>query len=225
MERNKKGKIMNAKEEILHNLKSSKKADIPERIDLPPPYEMALNKEQMIEKFTQKLVQQSGVVYHAKGQAEALEELGRILKEEKVQKALASDEVINALDLKFWGKSKGYELTSQHDYKEAVFTTVEAGITGADFGIAESGTLIILHDEYKPRLISLAPILHIVILPADRIVRVYEDVIDVVYSKETKPSQLTFITGPSMTADIQGVPFKGMHGPRRLIVILIEQYD
>ena len=38
---------------------------------------------------------------------------------------------------------------------------------------------------------------------------------------EQVPSHCTFITGPSMTADIQGVPFKGMHGPKQLEVILI----
>lgn len=220
---------MNPKEEILTNLKNAVKADVPARINLPPPYEMALDKEQLIQKFIQKLVQQAGVVYSIKGQTAALEELGRILDKEKVKKAIVSDdEVINELDIKTWGNSKGYKITSQHDYinrnsfKEAVFNSVDAGVTSADFAVSESGTLVISHNEFNPRLISLAPILHIVLLPADRIVRVYEDVIDIVYTKEAKPSQLTFITGPSMTADIQGVPFKGMHGPRHLIVIIVE---
>ena len=39
--------------------------------------------------------------------------------------------------------------------------------------------------------------------------------------KENLPSQFCFITGPSMTADIRGIPFKGMHGPRKVIVILV----
>jgi L-lactate dehydrogenase complex protein LldG len=37
------------------------------------------------------------------------------------------------------------------------------------------------------------------------------------------PGQLTFITGPSMTADIQATLFTGMHGPKTLTVLLIEQ--
>jgi L-lactate dehydrogenase complex protein LldG len=39
--------------------------------------------------------------------------------------------------------------------------------------------------------------------------------------KTPLPSQFVFITGPSMTGDIQGVLFKGMHGPRRVIAILV----
>jgi L-lactate dehydrogenase complex protein LldG len=56
----------------------------------------------------------------------------------------------------------------------------------------------------------------------DRFVPIYENAIEKVFeNKDAVPSQFTFITGPSMTADIQATPFKGMHGPRRLIVILI----
>jgi L-lactate dehydrogenase complex protein LldG len=56
----------------------------------------------------------------------------------------------------------------------------------------------------------------------DRIVPVYEKVIEKVFARKGEyPSQFVFITGPSMTGDIQGVLFKGMHGPRKVIVILV----
>jgi L-lactate dehydrogenase complex protein LldG len=45
---------------------------------------------------------------------------------------------------------------------------------------------------------------------------------DAVFGSEEKfPSHLSFTTGPSMTGDIQGTLFKGMHGPRRVIVIMV----
>jgi L-lactate utilization protein LutC len=56
----------------------------------------------------------------------------------------------------------------------------------------------------------------------ERIVAVYEQAVQKVFVKKEKlPSQFCFITGPSMTADIRGIPFKGMHGPRKVIVILM----
>jgi L-lactate dehydrogenase complex protein LldG len=51
---------------------------------------------------------------------------------------------------------------------------------------------------------------------------IYERVVDQVFGNlKPLPSQFLFITGPSMTGDIQGVLFKGMHGPRKVIVILV----
>ncbi|HSR13810.1 MAG TPA: LUD domain-containing protein, partial [Thermodesulfobacteriota bacterium] len=112
-------------------------------------------------------------------------------------------------------------------FRDAVFDQVQAGITGADFGVAESGTLGLIHRRDQARLVSLAPILHIAVLPAERICAVYEQVAERVFGTQGPggwpplPSQFVFITGPSMTGDIEGVLFKGMHGPRKVIVIIV----
>jgi L-lactate dehydrogenase complex protein LldG len=60
----------------------------------------------------------------------------------------------------------------------------------------------------------------------DRILPVYEPVAEKVFGKKaggtrSLPGQFVFITGPSMTGDIQGALFKGMHGPRKVIAILV----
>jgi len=217
------------KDELLNRLKNAQTGEIPARIDLPPPFENALSKEELIEKFTNKLIEQEGVVYRTNNQTGTLEKLAQILAQEGVKKAMAAeDDVVKPLDLPAWGKHQGIKITTQFDYKnresfkESIFNQVDAGITGADFAIAESGTLALVHDKYQARLISLAPILHIAVVPVERVVPVYESVTEKVYQGDNTPSQLTLITGPSMTADIQGIMFKGMHGPRRLIVILMD---
>jgi len=64
--------------------------------------------------------------------------------------------------------------------------------------------------------------LHIALVPATRMVPTYEQAVEEVYADmKNIPSHVTFTTGPSMTADIKATPFKGMHGPRRLIAVLI----
>jgi L-lactate dehydrogenase complex protein LldG len=137
----------------------------------------------------------------------------------------AMDNVIQPLDLPGWAKQKGLTITTQRDcedrlaFKNAVFTEVDAGITGAVYGFAESGTLCLTAGRDMPRLTSLAPIVHIAVLPVGRLVPSYEHMADDLFG-QAPPSQVIMITGPSMTGDIQAIPFKGMHGPRRLIVIL-----
>jgi L-lactate dehydrogenase complex protein LldG len=127
-----------------------------------------------------------------------------------------------------WGRENGIKVLNFRGFEDrrqfinAVFDEAEAGITGVDFAVAESGTLCLIHSKYQPRLISLAPIYHIAIVPLDRLVPVYENVTEILYrKKETTPAHFTFISGPSMTGDIKATPFKGMHGPRKLEIILI----
>ena len=174
------------------------------------------------------LTAETGIVYRAKNNDQALEKLTEIAKQEGLKSVMVStDNVVTSFDLPAWGNKIGVKVMSpkdfkgRDDFKDAVFDRVEAGITGVDFAVAESGTLGLNHDKDQARLISLAPILHIAIVPVERVFPVYEPVIERVLKKEKFPSQFVFITGPSMTGDIQGHLFKGMHGPRRVLVILV----
>ncbi len=184
--------------------------------------------EQLVAKFKELLEAQTGVLKRASGKKGVLDALAQVFAEEKITRAIASsEEVIAALDLPGWGAANGFIITSHRDYidraafKNGIFTEVEAGITGVDLAFAESGTLCLKAQPDRPRLVSLAPIIHIAVLPRQRLVPTYEHMLTHVFA-EQPPSQLIMITGPSMTADIQATPFKGMHGPRRLIVILKE---
>lgn len=218
-----------AREEIIGKLRSAPKREAPLRQTVPPLKELSLTQEQLIEKFTENVLEQTGVVHRVKDRDEAIRTLTEIAESEHLKKVVVStDDAIAPMELSVWGEDHNVEVFSsedfdnREDFKHAVFEEADAGITGVDFAVAESGTLCLVHDKNQPRLVSLAPIMHIAILPVDRLYPVYESVIDELYShKEDIPDHVTFITGPSMTGDIQGVPFKGMHGPKRLIVILI----
>lgn len=219
----------NAREEILGKLKRASRSDIPSRPDMPPLSELALSREEMIAKFTEELVLQEAVVHRVKDADAVLKKLAEIVASEELKRVIVStDDIIAPLDLPSWGKEQGIAVHASQDFidrnafKDAVFQEADAGITGADYAVAESGTLGIIHDKNQPRLLSLAPILHIAVIPVERVVSTYERVVDAVYGdKKNIPPHFTFTTGPSMTADIKATPFKGMHGPQRLIAILI----
>ena len=220
--------MQSTRSEIMGRLKAAPKTKIPIRPFLPPLKEVSLGKEELINRFSEMFTAETGIVYRVKSNEQALEKLTEIAKQEGLKGVMVStDKVLTCLDLPAWGNKMGVKVMSPKDFKgrddfrDAVFDGVEAGITGVDFAVAESGTLGLIHDKDQARLISLAPILHIAIVPVERVFPVYEEVIEKVFKKEKFPSQFVFITGPSMTGDIQGHLFKGMHGPRRVIVILV----
>ena len=221
--------MKSAREEILRKLKAAGKKAAPPRPDMPPLKELSLNGEELIAKFIEEVTAQTGVVHRVKDKQGALARLTAIVQAEGISSVMASnDDVVTDLNLPAWGSKNNVTVLNPRDFEDrqqfsgCVFEEAQAGITGADFAVAESGTIGLIHDKNQPRLISLAPIHHIAILPLDRLVPVYENVTDVLFNqRETAPRHFTFITGPSMTADIQAIPFKGMHGPRKLEIILI----
>lgn len=220
---------MKARDEILKKLKGAPREELPPRPPQAPPGELSLSREEMIERFTARLGEEAGVVHRVRDYPEALERLDEIVKAEGIRSVMVTtDEVLARLDLPAWGKKRNLrvrtplDFSRREDFKKAVFDEVEAGITGADWAVAESGTLILVHGKDQARLVSLAPILHIAVVPVERLVPVYERAVERIFRQGRRPpSQVCFITGPSMTADIQATPFKGMHGPRGLIVILV----
>ncbi len=215
------------RDNILSKLSKAPKGDIPARPDLLPFPEISMTREELVTKFTQNVAEQTGVVHRVKDNEELLEKLTNVLKEEGVKElAVSEDDVIAAVGLEVLHGENGILVTKISDfkdrdsYKDYLFTKADAGITGADFAIAESGTLAIAHDNKKTRLVSLAPALHIAVVLIENLIPVYETAVKEIF-KDGKPSQVTFITGPSMTADIQATPFKGMHGPKRLTIFLL----
>lgn len=220
---------MNARDEILSRLSAVRKKSVSPRPDLPPLRELSLTQEERIETFSRNLREETGVVHRVPDNPGALDQLTEIAEEEGLKTVLVSeDDVVATLNLSDWGKINRVRVLtagmfpSRDSYKDVAFAEADAGITGADFAVAESGTLVLVHDPKQSRLISLAPILHIAIVPAERVVAVYEDAIRRIFDQRRNlPSQISFITGPSTTADIESTLFKGMHGPKKIHVILV----
>jgi L-lactate utilization protein LutC len=96
----------------------------------------------------------------------------------------------------------------------------EVGISTAQAGIAETGTLVLDSTYERHRLVSLVPPVHIAIINASSIVETLGDALALMRKdKEISPA-VTFITGPSRTADIELTLAIGVHGPQELYVIV-----
>jgi L-lactate dehydrogenase complex protein LldG len=104
--------------------------------------------------------------------------------------------------------------------KEALFEC-DLGITGAQFGAAETGTLVLESDREFHRLTSLIPPVHVCVLEAKNIRQTLGEVLELLEKDISRT--ITFITGPSRTSDIELTLAIGVHGPAQLFVILIDE--
>jgi L-lactate dehydrogenase complex protein LldG len=104
------------------------------------------------------------------------------------------------------------------------------GITEADHALADSGTLVLESGSGRSRMVSLLPPVHVALLPEKRIVPDLATLVERYQSRAGKArlaslSCLTFVTGPSRTADIELTLTVGVHGPQQLHVIIIRDFD
>lgn len=101
-----------------------------------------------------------------------------------------------------------------------------ASLSRATAGIAETGTVMLTSGADNPATLAFLPELHIVVLEALSLKANMEDALAMLTGSdgpECLPRSINFISGPSCTADIGGRLVYGAHGPKRLIVILVEE--
>lgn len=94
---------------------------------------------------------------------------------------------------------------------------VEVGVSFADLAIAETGTLVVSAGEGKLRMSSLAPPVNVMVVSRQSIVATLAEAIP-----RIPLATSVLITGPSRTADIEGILVRGVHGPGELLVYVYE---
>ena len=92
------------------------------------------------------------------------------------------------------------------------------GITRASAAIAETGTLVLTEAGTSSRLAALAPWVHVAVLDRKDI---FIDVPQAVAALP-KDSNIIWVTGPSKTADVEGILIEGVHGPGMQVALLVE---
>ena len=123
----------------------------------------------------------------------------------------------NAPDLQFHGYDQPVEA-----WQSALFHQTDAAITGCHAGLADTGSLVVIPSPTEPRLMTLAPPLHIAILPVSRL---FSSWYQLITEEDWTGRMLTntlLISGPSKTADIEQTLVYGAHGPKALTVFLVD---
>lgn len=115
--------------------------------------------------------------------------------------------------------ASGFDWKIDHGLADGEIDQAEGVLTAAFCAIADSGTIVLHHSsEEGRRVLTLLPDWHLCILRASQIVETLPEY----FARCPEPPRLiTWISGPSATADIEMTRIKGVHGPRFLHVILV----
>lgn len=112
---------------------------------------------------------------------------------------------------------------SMGEWKAELFAGIGAGITGTRGGIAATGTLILWPSIDEPRTLSLVPPIHVAVLDVNRL---YDTMLVAMREQgwaRAMPTNIVLVSGPSKTADIEQTLAYGVHGPKRLLVVLTDR--
>ncbi|MFG2057219.1 lactate utilization protein C [Micromonospora sp. NPDC048930] len=111
------------------------------------------------------------------------------------------------------------EVVVDEDLPAARLAGLDAVLTAAAVAVAETGTIVLdAGADQGRRAISLLPDLHVCVVRPDQVVAGVPDALD----RLTPDRPLTWISGPSATSDIELNRVEGVHGPRRLHVVLTD---
>jgi L-lactate dehydrogenase complex protein LldG len=109
---------------------------------------------------------------------------------------------------------------SAPDFRAAALAA-EVGVTGVEHAVADTGSLVLSAGVGRPRSVSLLPRLHVALVREGQLlVRLG---LSLARFREHAPSAVHFITGPSRTSDIENDLSIGVHGPARVLAIVVPE--
>lgn len=152
--------------------------------------------------------------------------LASVIQEKSLQRVAVGDELLVRQSLcdGLQAVCTLHPVQTTHTEQRALFAEVDAGLTWSDASIAETGTIVLRSGPQSPRLLSLVPAVHIVVVEAQR---VYDTLFDLMQQETWAnglPTNVVLVSSPSKTADIQQVLAYGAHGPKQLVVMLVEDH-
>lgn len=173
-------------------------------------------------QFCAALAAGKGEALQAASLDEALHKLGSLLAEIQAGRVAANaDPPLDGID--FPARWPAIQWRSAADGQPGLrdfCAGADAGISTADAALAETGSIVISSGPGKSRLVPLLIPVHIALVPASRLT---SDLFTWTAARGGQiPANVTLVSGPSKSADIEQTLAIGVHGPRRLVVILYD---
>ena len=211
---------MNARDEILARL-----ARTARQSDHPSPWLSRRQFPDLAAAFTQALTAAHGEVRRFAGWAEAVAHLDALWRELDVHQIVANTEApLATLDpAARWPHLIWHWPGADAAAWRAHCAQADAGLTAAAAALAETGTIILPSGPGRSRLTALLPPIHVALVSTASLT---PDLFTWAAARqEPPPAAITLISGPSKTADIEQTMAIGVHGPKRLIVLLYSAED
>lgn len=175
------------------------------------------------DEFKKRATNVSAEVFRVSTFAEANAVINDLIEKTQARKVIAVNcPIQEAANVHDKLKALGIEFYTEPTDIAAHADTADIGLSGVEFGIAETGSLC--QDAYaiESRLVSTLPPIHVAFLHTANILPGVKEAFDVI-SQTFNQGYISFISGPSRTADIERVLTIGVHGPSRLVIIAVDE--
>jgi len=165
--------------------------------------------------FAQNLTEINGKFAFCENENDFIETFSSLIKENNWDNIFCLEDKIKTLLEK--GKIN-------YSDKESDFQSVNVGVTGCEYLVARTGSVIVSSKQASGRRLPAYSNYHIVVAYRDQLVHNVGDALTGIKNKygSNMPSLISTITGPSRTADIEKTLVQGAHGPKEIYVLLID---
>jgi L-lactate dehydrogenase complex protein LldG len=209
---------MPAREHILHRVRTAVGRSTGQPPAEPPPAWLRAPEMGPEERIHQMLAHFPGNSLRAGSREEARAYLERLARG---RRSVASpNPLLDELGL--FGIREVQRLSGGVEAVRAACAEAEIGITGAEYGLADTGALVVTATREESRLASLLPAVHAAVLPAGRILSSLDELFTVLPDPSAISASLVLIGGPSKTADIEQILTLGVHGPREIHLVVAD---
>jgi L-lactate dehydrogenase complex protein LldG len=176
-------------------------------------------------RFRDECIAAGGHAYLVPDRAAAVEKVLVLVRESSARRVLLGrGAFLDSLNLANELRTAGVEVITTDNQSPQTcrdpFFAADLGITGVDYLIAETGSLALFARPGEPRSFSLLPPVHIAVAHRSQLLPDLFDLFDK-QDRDSLPSCLSLITGPSKTGDIELRLVTGVHGPGELHVVLV----
>ena len=168
-----------------------------------------------VDCFKNELESVAGLCTICNSKAQLFKSLSEWLTEKNISMLFCKDENLKA-DL------SQYNIPNTSETSD--FIPMQAAVTGCEYLVARTGSVVVSACGASGRQLNIFPSVHIVIARKDQLVDYPEGALVALTQKykEKIPSMISFVSGPSRTADIEKTLVLGAHGPKTLHVFIYE---
>jgi L-lactate dehydrogenase complex protein LldG len=184
--------------------------------------------DKILQQFQEKHESLAGIVHQVSGTDEAVEKVATILQAkaaDKVALAILPEEFGRAIE-QYCAQKKIELLKPPLDAARLprALDSIQVGISWAAFAIAETGAIVEFSTDDALRLVSALPLVHISVMRAADMIATLKQAATPIrnfYNENSLNANVSFISGPSRTADIEMRLILGVHGPAETHVIIV----
>ena len=175
----------------------------------------SLPRTELLEAFSERVTEYRASVYRTT-EAELCEKVLEVCRLRQAEKLVIPPDLPAA-----W-LPQNVQFVRDDELTNAELSAADGVLTGCALAVAQTGTLVLDGGAYQGRrALTLLPDLHLCVVFARQIVGTVPEAVTALQQVATRP--LTLISGPSATSDIELSRVEGVHGPRTLDVLLVEE--